>query len=120
LFAGKIDQNEQEAIKVKMIKWLNHPDVQSWFDGSYQILSEVAILHKSIRRPDRVMIGTNEAIVLDYKFGKADASKHQAQVQGYMNMIKEMGYRTIKGYIWYVPHGEVVRVNNQMVQGKLF
>ncbi|WP_291862123.1 exodeoxyribonuclease V subunit beta, partial [Marinilabilia sp.] len=119
-FEGKIDEQEQAVIKIKMEEWLNHPDVKAWFDGSYTILPEVAILHQNIRRPDRVMLSDAETIVVDYKFGKAVTSKHQMQVKGYMNKIKEMGHSNIRGYIWYVSQKEVVRVDNEAVQGSLF
>lgn len=119
-FEGKIDDREQTDLKKKMEKWLSHPEVKTWFNGTYKVLPEVAILHQNIRRPDRVMISEKETIVVDYKFGKADAAKHQLQVKGYMNKIKEMGYPNVKGFIWYVPQEEVVRVDNEMVQGTLF
>ncbi|PRY99994.1 ATP-dependent exoDNAse (exonuclease V) beta subunit [Marinilabilia salmonicolor] len=119
-FEGKIDEKEQSIIRERMEKWLNHPEVESWFNGSYKILPEVAILHKNIRRPDRVMLSDKETIVVDYKFGKAEATRHQLQVRGYMNKIKEMGHPNVKGYIWYVPHQEVVKVENDIIQGSLF
>ena len=119
-FEGKIDEKELISIREKMEKWLNHERVKRWFDGSYKILPEVAILHESIRRPDRVMLSDQEVIVVDYKFGKADTAKHQLQVKSYMNKIKAMGYTNVKGYIWYVPQEEVVPVENNIIQGTLF
>jgi ATP-dependent helicase/nuclease subunit A len=119
-FEGKIDEKEQYVIKQKMAKWLEHPDVRNWFNGTYKVLSEVAILHQDIRRPDRVMIGKDETIVVDYKFGKANTIKHQIQVKGYMNKIREMGLPNVKGYVWYVPQEEVVAIDAGIVQGKLF
>ena len=119
-FEGKIDENEHVSIKTNMMKWLNNPSVKHWFDGSYKVLPEVAILHQNIKRPDRVMIGKSETIVVDYKFGKTDVMKHQLQIKGYMNKIKTMGYPSVKGFIWYVPQNEVVPVDNELIQGSLF
>jgi len=119
-YEGKIDEIEMDHIRLKMKGWLKHPEVQKWFDGSFKVLSEIAIIDRDIRRPDRVMIGPHETIVVDYKFGKVDEWKHYAQVKGYMNTIKKMGHPNVKGYIWYVPHGEVIQVNNKLIQGKLF
>jgi ATP-dependent helicase/nuclease subunit A len=118
-FEGKIDQEEQAAIKAKMNHWLKHPAVEKWFDGSYRVLSEVAILHDNIRRPDRVMINREETIVVDYKFGKAE-DNHQTQVKDYMTRIKAMGYKKVKGFLWYVPHEEIVKVEETEAQGTLF
>ncbi|MGQ1890554.1 UvrD-helicase domain-containing protein [Thermophagus sp. OGC60D27] len=119
-YEGKIEEKEIGFIRSKMNQWLQHPEVQKWFDGSSKVLSEIAIIDKDIRRPDRVMISADATIVVDYKFGKVDEWKHHAQVRGYMNSIKKMGHPNVKGYIWYVPHGEVVKVDNMSVQGKLF
>jgi ATP-dependent helicase/nuclease subunit A len=119
-FEGKIDESEQVSIQAKMETWLDNPDVKHWFDGSYKVLPEVAILHENIRRPDRVMIGEKETIVVDYKFGKTDAMKHQLQIKGYMNKIKAIGHPNVKGFIWYVPQNEVVPVDNELIQGSLF
>lgn len=119
-FEGKINELEMEQIRKKMDKWLSKPEVQSWFDGSCKVLSEVAILDKNICRPDRVMLRKDETIVVDYKFGMEDTIKHQAQVKGYMRSIKNMGHPNVKGYIWYVPHDEIVKVDYEAIQGKLF
>jgi ATP-dependent exoDNAse (exonuclease V) beta subunit len=119
-FEGKINADEQQKLNHQMNQWLNHPQVKNWFNGTYKVLAEVSILDKIIRRPDRVMIGPDRVMVVDYKFGKSDAEKHQAQVRDYMSKIKAMGYPQVEGYLWYVPFGEVVPVYQQPQQGKLF
>ncbi len=119
-FKGKIDAREVQTISHDINRWLAHPQVQNWFDGTYKVLAEVAILDKTIRRPDRVMIGSNRVLVVDYKFGKANHHLHESQVREYMIKIKEMGYENVEGYLWYVPFEEVVRVDSGLVQGKLF
>jgi ATP-dependent exoDNAse (exonuclease V) beta subunit len=119
-FEGKINESEMEQIRTRMNKWLSKPEVRGWFDGSCKVLSEVAILDKNIRRPDRVILGKDETIVVDYKFGKEDAFKHQTQVKEYMKSIKNMGHPNVKGYIWYVPHDEIINVDYDVIQGELF
>ncbi|MFO8001226.1 MAG: UvrD-helicase domain-containing protein [Marinilabilia sp.] len=119
-FEGKIDEKEWSDIKPLMEQWLNHPDVQHWFSGTYRVLTETAILHKDIRRPDRVMFGDRETIVVDYKFGESDASKHHSQIKDYMNKISQMGHPNVKGFIWYVPQQTVVPIGEDPVQGTLF
>ena len=47
------------------------------------------------------MIKDNEAIVVDYKFGK-ESDKYKEQVKRYMDLLVQMGYRNVKGYLWYV------------------
>ena len=42
-----------------------------------------------------------EAIVVDYKFGKARDGQYRRQVLGYMKLLSTMGFSTVKGYLWY-------------------
>ncbi len=65
---------------------------------------EAGILLKSgkTRRPDRIMIGGNVVLVVDYKFGEIKSESHNEQVKGYIRNLKQMGYTDVKGYLWYV------------------
>ena len=47
------------------------------------------------------MIDGNNAVVVDFKFGKVEA-EHESQVQRYMSLLQQMGYKEVKGYVWYV------------------
>ena len=57
------------------------------------------------------MINGKRAVVLDYKFGKKHDIKHKQQVATYMTLLKEMGYTSIEGYVWYVSLGDVISVD---------
>ena len=87
---------------------LQQPEVKQWFDGTWALHNECSIItqeessHTIIeRRPDRVMSKGEETVVLDFKFGKP-MTKHQTQVQEYVNLLEAMGYKHVKGYLWYV------------------
>ena len=86
--------------------------VRDWFDGSWKVIAEQDILTRdgSIRRPDRVMLKSDEVIVVDYKFGKQKSTGHKAQVRNYANMLMQMKYKQVKAYLWYVNLNEVVEV----------
>ena len=62
------------------------------------------------RRPDRVMIAGDRAVVVDYKFGDRDAERYRRQIGGYCTLLRGMGYARVEGYLWYVRRGEVERV----------
>ena len=62
------------------------------------------------KRPDRVMTRGNEAVIIDYKFGK-ELKSHKEQVEEYVKALKAMGYDTVKGYVWYVPTGKITRID---------
>jgi len=64
----------------------------------------------SIRRPDRVMLKSGQVIVVDYKFGQKKSPGYSAQVRKYAEMLRQMKYTDVKGYIWYVNQNEVIRV----------
>ena len=47
------------------------------------------------------MIKDNEAVVVDYKFGK-ERQEYDIQVRDYMQLLSAIGYTNVKGYVWYV------------------
>ena len=55
------------------------------------------------------MINGDTAIVVDYKFARP-VEKHKEQVQFYMKLLREIGYRNVKGYLWYVYKNEILDV----------
>lgn len=98
-------EKQYDKIKNLVERALSNQHARHWFDGSYRLYNECSILtadgESASRRPDRVMIKDNEAIVVDYKFAKED-SEHKVQVERYMNLLRRMGYTNVKGYLWYV------------------
>ena len=83
-----------------------------WFNGSYMLYNECSILgdnDSKLRRPDRVMIKDDTAVVVDYKFGREN-DNYKEQVKGYMNLLKEIGYAKVKGFLWYVYKNSIKEV----------
>ncbi len=103
----------RESIKKLLERALSHPTASQWFDGSHTVINECSILYREgtqkVCRPDRVMIRGDQAIVVDFKFGKA-LPAHITQVQMYMSNLALMGYRNVKGYLWYVYKNSIVPV----------
>ncbi|MBQ7222105.1 MAG: UvrD-helicase domain-containing protein, partial [Bacteroidales bacterium] len=98
---GKLSEEDSARVLQKLSSRINsHPE---WYDGSMQVLNELTIVSTdgSAERPDRVLIDGDRAIVIDYKFGGED-SKYKFQVLRYMHSLKKMGYKNVKGYIWYL------------------
>ena len=102
---GLISTEEKyDRIKRLVEKALTLPEAAEWFNGSYRLYNECAILsndEKKTRRPDRVMIKGKKAVVVDYKFGRED-KKYKEQVKKYMELLENIGYTDVKGYLWYV------------------
>jgi ATP-dependent exoDNAse (exonuclease V) beta subunit len=109
---GLLEVHETAEMNDFMRNKIQDPEVKSWFDGSYTILSEQSILLPSAveKRPDRIMITDNHAVIVDYKFTDQKATSHKDQVAEYMNIISSMGY-SVEGYVWYVQQGVLEKVD---------
>ena len=94
---------------------------EEWFspDNKVYLEREILTAHKAgsadggnemeIRRPDRVMITGDKVIVVDFKFGQQQP-KYAKQVAEYMQLLKELGYEKVEGYLWYI------RPNNNFIE----
>lgn len=112
---GIIESGAHERQILKLTNWaLNHPKVKEWFSGTWELYNECAILYREngvlqTRRPDRVMMKDGEVIVVDFKFGKP-YPEYEAQVREYMDLLEDMGYDHVRGYIWYVFYNELEEI----------
>lgn len=111
---GEINVEEQKEIRDKLQIIIKGRYTQEWFSDQALIWNERDILapNGSKCRPDRVVQLGDTIHVIDYKFGQHKTPQHQVQVLGYMSAIRQMGYHhTVKGYIWYILHDEVVALD---------
>lgn len=125
LNSGRINSaRDAEKIKQEIHQTWKNKDMSNWFSGKWNLLREVSILRpqkeyedemreweankdkvslpmpKRELRPDRVMIHDGQAVVLDFKFGKPH-KEHRQQVRQYMRLMQQMGYKNVKGWLWY-------------------
>jgi ATP-dependent exoDNAse (exonuclease V) beta subunit len=89
--------------------------VEDWFSGQYKTYSEATILMEEEgelkqKRPDRVLISADSTRVIDFKFGEA-RNTHKKQVKQYMQLLEDMNYPCVEGYLWYVEERKVEKVN---------
>lgn len=104
----------EEEIRQEVNRAFSLPDIQSWYDGSWQLFNECEIIWMDEqglqqRRPDRVMLRNDEMVVVDFKFGKPKQS-HRLQVQAYIELLTKMNYTHITGYLWYVDENQIVKI----------
>ena len=93
-----------------------HPE---WFSGAAggnsaatRARNELSIFGPdgSLHRPDRVVYAPDGGVtVIDYKFG-SERNSYLRQVRRYMDLYREMGYPSVRGYVWYVPSDKLVEV----------
>lgn len=92
--------------------WTGSDEMRDWFTAPWQLKLEEAIYidHRELR-PDRVMINpeTNEAVVLDYKFGIWE-DRYIQQVREYMEALQRMGHSPVRGYLWFARTNKLVPV----------
>ena len=106
----------QDRLQKLITDRLNDPRVASWYSDRWTLFNECSILKLNTltdkveeRRPDRVMFDGNEMIVVDYKFG-VPKEEHLSQVKEYMNLLSEMGYKNITGYLWYLFSNKMIKL----------
>lgn len=108
----------RNSLRQYIEKELSIPQVKYWFSPQWQVFNECSILyydeaegHVREQRPDRVIYDGKEMIVIDFKTGR-ELDKHKVQVRSYMRLLTDMGYRNVSGYLWYIRHNNIVRVEN--------
>ena len=112
---GEIASGEQRETLRQLVSSAceGSDEMRDWFTSPWEVRREEPIFvdNKEVR-PDRVMINpkTNEAIVLDYKFGHWE-DKYIQQVRGYMDALRGMGYRPVRGYLWFARKNQLREVH---------
>ena len=110
-YLAAIGETEKESIAKLIEKLLHHPDLKTYYTEAYQILNERSILipdqqaHFIQKRPDRIVIKDNQAVVIDYKTGQPKPS-HAKQLVAYAALLEEMGFVVKKKLIVYL-HEEI-------------
>lgn len=100
------DEISPEMLRNKLKEKFNNPIVSDWFSDKWTVFNECNIMRIEEgkikeERPDRVITDGSKAIVIDYKFGKRNEG-YKNQVRRYMNLLHDMGYDNVIGYLWYV------------------
>ena len=110
-----LSDDECEQLHQMIGEAMNNPQIAEWFDGTWsEVRNEHSIIVPggAMYRPDRVMISENRTVVVDYKFGLEQKASYTRQIANYCDLLRQMGYENVEGYIWYIALGEVVAVNN--------
>lgn len=106
---GELKESDRDNTISELTAYLSIPKALEWYSGKYTVLNETQVLHPhtGFSRPDRVMIGDKEVVVVDYKFGESEDSKYIRQVRRYVKTISEMGYPKVTGAVFYVKSGNI-------------
>ncbi|MBN7812822.1 UvrD-helicase domain-containing protein [Algoriphagus sp. H41] len=110
-FEGRLDAETATLVGEQLAALFALPEFQRWFDPSYQSLAEQGILLPggSQKRPDRILIGESEVLVVDFKTGEKYPS-HLSQVKEYMALVASLSQKPVKGYLCYLEPTEILEV----------
>ncbi|MDR2125239.1 MAG: UvrD-helicase domain-containing protein [Prevotellaceae bacterium] len=114
-FDGIIRQGNKQELKDFVVDAITKSHVERWYSGMYRLYRECAIITKNdkgeviTKRPDRVMTDDENTIIVDFKFGKQNTA-YNTQVREYTRLMKEMNYKNVSGFLWYVDYNIVEKV----------
>jgi ATP-dependent exoDNAse (exonuclease V) beta subunit len=103
IFEGHLAASDENLIQEKLTVLFEHPQIQEWFSGKYEVRTEVDIVESNgnISRPDRIMLGENKIILIDFKTGQIRKSDRE-QLLGYGELLKQMEYTGIEAWLIYL------------------
>ncbi|MEI8114497.1 MAG: UvrD-helicase domain-containing protein, partial [Bacteroidia bacterium] len=109
---GKISADEAGKMRADLDELLQDSEVKTWFDGTFRVVNERNILTgiNGVKRPDRIMIGENGVVVVDYKSGELESDKYKYQLRTYIQELKNCGFQNVSGYIWYTKTNKRVKI----------
>lgn len=102
---------DAEAVRRDVYAVLDHSFMGNWFTKEWKIKAEALVLLPggSQKRIDRIMLGKNRTVIVDYKTGeKKQADK--AQVEIYANVLAQMGYPNVQAFLVYLKDMKVEEV----------
>ncbi|WP_156472555.1 hypothetical protein [Sphingobacterium populi] len=109
---GLLAKNDTEELRKHIYQVWHHPRISEWLTQDYKIWNESSIITKEGEtiRPDKVFTNATDTIVLDFKFTQGDYVGHQAQVDKYMQALRNLGYQNVKGFLYYAISNQLQEV----------
>ncbi len=107
---GKITAEEETEIRSIITTLFNDNQFASYFNTGEQ-LNEKELINAKGRKliPDKIVVTDEETLVVDFKTGQ-ETPKHKEQVQEYLAVLKEIGFKNLRGELYYTEEGECVPI----------
>jgi ATP-dependent exoDNAse (exonuclease V) beta subunit len=108
---GLIDSKFEEEIKKTANATYALLEDQNFAKNAEKVLDEQDILisEKEVKRPDKIYITGNKAVVVDFKTGEP-LNKHNSQVYNYCKQLSDMGFEATEGYLLYTQTMELKKI----------
>lgn len=114
---GIIADHEKQSLADQLDQLLSQEIIADWFDTKWDVRTELPVLLPggNENRIDRLMIKDKHVVVVDFKTGE-HSSRDQQQVLEYMDILKQMGFLEVEGYLLYLRNNEVVNVKERKIK----
>ena len=109
---GFIRDTEREEIRAAVEDVLMQNEIKHWFDTANSIISEKDMIIDSgiVKRPDKLFILDDRAILLDFKFGEQN-KKYVSDISLYRDSLIKMGeFKQVDAYLWYAQDRKLQKV----------
>ncbi|MBE7179162.1 MAG: DNA helicase UvrD, partial [Mucilaginibacter polytrichastri] len=100
---GIFRQSEFDELKKLAVNVLSQPQLAELLGGPYCTVNEQTIIDGEGRsyRPDKILLGDMETVIIDFKFTDEPKPAHIKQVENYQDLLQQMGYPGIRSYLYY-------------------
>ncbi len=106
---GMISAAMKTDMQTILEKVLANELLLSWRKNTMYRISErdIVTTDRQLKRPDLVLVGDDETIVIDFKFTEGKDEKLNRQVREYVSLLEQMQFKNVKGYLLYGLRNEV-------------
>jgi len=110
-YEGLLTLDEAKELKEGISDIITDENVKHWFDGSYKVLNEDALLTEkgTVRIPDRVLFSEEKLIVIDFKFGKHH-KKYKNQLDEYRHLLEDLYKLPVQSFLYYPENKKIIEV----------
>lgn len=120
---GSINSAQFEQVRAYVEEVFEQDQLGKWLSGTYKVLNEKSILLPggAVRRPDKILAGEQETILLDFKFTQESNPSHARQLKEYRELLEQMGFPAVQAFVYYGYNKSLVPLHAlPHQQGKLF
>lgn len=107
---GKIDATTADLIRDTITSLFENDRFKSYFLKGQQ-MNECEIISKDgkLLIPDKIIVHNSETVVVDFKTGQISPS-HKKQVSEYLQIMRDLGHKNVRGELFYTETHEVIEV----------
>ena len=109
---GLIREAERDEVRKAVADIMMQDEIKTWFKTARSVISEKDMIIDSgtVKRPDKLFILDDRAVLLDFKFG-AQNNKYIADISIYRENLMKMGeFKQVDAYLWYAQDRKLQKV----------